>query len=75
MLFGLTNTLIIFQTFISDVLTPYLEPFCTAYLDNMLIYSDTFEEYQEYVNLVLEAFDKAGLLLTRGSLVTDGRVT
>jgi hypothetical protein len=28
-----------------------------------LIYSDTFEEYQEYVNQVLEAFEKAGLYL------------
>jgi hypothetical protein len=29
----------------------------------MLIYSDTFEEYQEHVNLILEAFEKAGLHL------------
>jgi hypothetical protein len=29
----------------------------------MLIYSDTFEEHQKYVNLVLEAFEKASLHL------------
>jgi hypothetical protein len=29
----------------------------------MLIYSHTFEEYQEYVNQFLEAFEKAGLHL------------
>jgi hypothetical protein len=29
----------------------------------MLIYSDTFEEHQEHVNLVLEAFEKASLHL------------
>jgi hypothetical protein len=29
----------------------------------MLIYSNTFEEYQEPVNLVLEAFEKASLYL------------
>jgi hypothetical protein len=61
--FGLTNTLAIFQDFINDVLAPYLNRFCTAYLHDTLIYSDTFEEYQEYVNLVLEAFEKAGLHL------------
>jgi hypothetical protein len=33
------------------------------YPDNTLIYSDTFEEHQEHVNLVLEAFEKAGLYL------------
>jgi hypothetical protein len=61
--FGLTNAPAIFQHFINNVLTPYLDRFCTAYLDDILIYSDTCEEYQEYVNLVLEAFEKAGLHL------------
>jgi hypothetical protein len=61
--FGLTNALATFQNFINNVLTPYLDRFCTAYLDNMLIYSHTFEEYQEHINLVLEAFEKAGLHL------------
>jgi hypothetical protein len=61
--FGLTNALATFQNFINDVLAPYLNQFCTAYLDDTLLYSDTFKEYQEYVNLVLEAFEKAGLHL------------
>jgi hypothetical protein len=34
-----------------------------VYLDNTLIYSNTFEEYQEHVNWVLEAFEKVGLYL------------
>jgi hypothetical protein len=33
------------------------------YLNDILIYSDTFEEYQEHDNLVLEAFEKTGLHL------------
>jgi hypothetical protein len=61
--FGLTNAPATFQNFINDVLAPYLDRFCTAYLDDTLIYSDTFEEYQEHVNLVLEAFENAGLHL------------
>jgi hypothetical protein len=63
MLFSLTNAPATFQNFINDVLAPYLNQFCTVYLDNILIYSDTFEEHQEHVNLVLEAFEKAGLYL------------
>jgi hypothetical protein len=61
--FGLTNAPATFQNFINDVLAPYLDRFCTAYLDDTLIYSDTFEEHQEHVNWVLEAFEKAGLHL------------
>jgi hypothetical protein len=61
--FGLTNAPAIFQNFINNVLAPYLDRFCIAYLDDMLIYSDTFEEHQEHVNLVLEAFEKASLHL------------
>jgi hypothetical protein len=63
MRFGLTNALVTFQNFINNVLAPYLDRFCTAYLDDTLIYSDTFEEHQKHVNLVLEAFEKAGLHL------------
>jgi hypothetical protein len=61
--FSLTNTPAIFQNFINHVLAPYLNRFCTAYLDDTLIYSDTFEEHQEHVNWVLEAFEKVGLHL------------
>jgi hypothetical protein len=60
---GLTNAPASFQNFINDVLAPYLDRFCTAYLDDTLIYSDTFEEHQEHVNRVLEAFEKSGLHL------------
>jgi hypothetical protein len=61
--FGRTNTPATFQNFINDILAPYLDQFCTTYLDDTLIYCDTFEEHQKYVNLVLEAFEKAGLHL------------
>jgi hypothetical protein len=44
-------------------LVPYLDYFCTTYLNNTLIYSDNFAEHQQYVYLVLDAFTKAGLYL------------
>jgi hypothetical protein len=61
--FGLTNAPATFQNFINDILAPYLDRFCTAYLDDTLIYCDTFGEHQEHINWVLEAFEKAGLHL------------
>jgi hypothetical protein len=61
--FGLTNALAIFQNYIYDVLAPYLDRFCTAYLDDTLIYSHNIEEHQQHVRLVLDAFTKLGLHL------------
>jgi hypothetical protein len=61
--FGLTNIPATCENYIDDVLAPYLDRFCTAYLDDTLIYSHNFEDYQQYVHLVLDAFAKAGLYL------------
>jgi hypothetical protein len=63
MLFRLTNAPTSFQHFINDVLCPYLDVFVTAYLDNILIYSDNLEDYQRHVLKVLEALMKVGLHL------------
>jgi hypothetical protein len=61
--FGLTNAPATFQNYINDILAPYLDRFCTTYLNDTLIYSDNFEEHQQHVRLVLDAFTKAGLYL------------
>jgi hypothetical protein len=61
--FGLTNALATFQNYIIDVLGPYLDHFCTTYLDDTLIYSDNFEEYEQCIRLVLDDFAKVGLHL------------
>jgi hypothetical protein len=61
--FGLTNAPVIFQNFINDILAPSIDRFCKVYLDDILLYSAIFEEYQQHINLVLEAFEKAGLYL------------
>ena len=42
---------------------PYLDAFCTAYLDDILIYSETLEEHQAHDKKVLEALSKVGLHL------------
>jgi hypothetical protein len=61
--FGLTNTPASFQHFINDVLRPYLDVFVTAYLNNILIYSDNLKEYKKHGLKVLEALSEAGLHL------------
>jgi hypothetical protein len=63
MLFGLTNAPASFQQFINDVLWPYLDIFITAYLDNILIYSDNLDEYHIYIQKVLQALSDADLHL------------
>jgi hypothetical protein len=63
MTFGLPNTPTSFQHFINDVLRPYLDIFVTAYLDDILIYSDNLDDHQEHVLKVLEALSEVGLHL------------
>jgi len=41
--FGLTNAPATFQAYINDALRPFLDRFCTAYLDDILIYSENEE--------------------------------
>jgi hypothetical protein len=61
--FGLTNAPADFQHFINDVLCPYLDVFITAYLDDILIYSDNLIDHRDHVHKVLEALSEAGLHL------------
>ena len=61
--FGLTNAPALFQHFISDTLREFLDIFCTAYLDDILIYSDTLEEHQKHVKKVLQKLKEDKMFL------------
>jgi signal peptidase I len=61
--FGLINTPASFQNLINNILRQYLDDFCTAYLDDILIYSKTLKEYKRHVRLILEILTEAGLYL------------
>jgi len=52
-----------FEALINDVLHAYLDNFCTAFLDDIFIYSNTMKEHKEQVYKVLKALSQAGLHL------------
>ena len=61
--FGLTNAPATFQSFIIDALSPYLDNFATAYLDDIIIYSNNLQEHRDHVETILTALTKRGLHL------------
>jgi hypothetical protein len=63
MLFGLSNVLAIFQARINKILHLYLDVFCTAYIDDILVYSDNLTSHRQHVRLVIKVLRDAGLQL------------
>jgi hypothetical protein len=59
--FGLTNGPSTFQRFINETMMGYLDDFCSAYIDDILIFSDTLEEHHDHVKKVLQRLRDAGL--------------
>jgi hypothetical protein len=59
--FGLTNGPATYQRFMNDILFDYLDVFCTAYLDDILIYSDNEADHLQHTHLVLQRLTDAGL--------------
>jgi Reverse transcriptase (RNA-dependent DNA polymerase) len=60
-LFGLSNAPIIFQARINKILHLYLDVFCIAYIDDILVYSDDLTSYKQHVRFVIKALQDAGL--------------
>jgi hypothetical protein len=62
--FGMANAPSTFQRYINWVLRKYIDDFCTAYLDDVLIYtSGSLAEHRKQVNQVLQELGQAGLPL------------
>ena len=59
--FGLANAPSSFQNYINDTLRGFLDEFCTAYIDDILIFSNTLEEHCAYVKKILARLLEAGL--------------
>ena len=62
---GLTNALVAFQDLMNDILRECFDHFTSAFLDNIIIYFHTLEEYKQHVMKVLEWLKKASLYLKR----------
>jgi hypothetical protein len=59
--FGLCNAPASFQNYINDVLWDLLDKTCTAYLDDVIIYSQNLKDYRRQVRDVVQRLDDAGL--------------
>ena len=59
--FGLVNAPATFQAFINQVLREYIDHFVLAYLDNIVVYSQSNEEHVQHVRLVLQKLREANL--------------
>ena len=51
--FGLTNAPATFQAYINNVLRKYLDVFVVVYLDDILVYSKTYDDHVRDVRKVL----------------------
>jgi predicted aspartyl protease len=60
--FGLANAPSTFQKYINWALRDFLDEFCSAYMDDVLIYTDgSKKQHREHVRSVCERLQKAGL--------------
>jgi len=61
MLFNLYNESILFQKYINNTLREYLNKFCTAYLNDILIYFNNELKHEIHVKLILRKLQEANL--------------
>ena len=56
--FELTNAPAGFQKFVNGILAAYLDDLCTAYINEILIYSSTPEQHELHVQKVLQVLKR-----------------
>ncbi|KAK1912757.1 hypothetical protein P3342_004693 [Pyrenophora teres f. teres] len=59
--FGMCNSPGTFQAYINDVLHEYLDGFCMAYLDDVIIFSETLDQHEKHLVQVVSRLADAGL--------------
>jgi RNase H-like domain found in reverse transcriptase/Reverse transcriptase (RNA-dependent DNA polymerase)/Integrase zinc binding domain/Chromo (CHRromatin Organisation MOdifier) domain len=64
--FGLCNAPATFQNYINHVLHDALDDYCTAYLDDVLVFSKTRAEHTKHVEEVIRRLGAAGLQIDIG---------
>ena len=63
MQFRLINIPVIFQKRINSILGEYLDKYIIVYLNNIIIYLITKEEYREYIKQVLKRLQEEQILV------------
>jgi len=61
--FGLKNAPALFQRLMNYVLQDYLDDFVAVYIDDIIIYSKTFEEHLEHLRKVFTKLKEANLMI------------
>src|SRR5436309_13497285 len=59
--FGLTNAPATFQRLMDKILEAEIGKFVQVYLDDIIIYSETWEEHLEHIKQVFQRLEDAGL--------------
>jgi len=54
LLFGLTNAPALFIDLMNWVFQPYLDKFVVIFIDDILVYSNSFEEHKEHLRQTLQ---------------------
>lgn len=62
--FGWRNGPPEFQRAMQEILAPFLWLFALVYIDDIVVFSKTFDKHEKHVDLVLRAISKAGLTLS-----------
>ena len=61
--FGLTNAPATFQGVMNKIFAPYLNKFMVVYLDDICIFSKTYEEHLQHIELVLDVLQQNKLTM------------
>ena len=62
--FVLRNGPSIFQRVMQGILAPYLWLFCLVYIDDIVVFSKSYEKHITHLDKVLEAIEKSGITLS-----------